>query len=127
MVKPARQPAYCGILIPDLMVAFNSTFNNVTVSPEERLTPCGVILQAASRESKAPRGNWSQAIGQQVRQLRARVILAAFPSGKPCHFWKGVNGELKRGVPRRGDRDHRKPTATTNLGNLGIRSGRALH
>ena len=72
-------------------------------------------------------GSRQVAIGQQVRQLRARVIPAAFPSGKPCHFWKGVNGKLKRGGRRRGLRDHRKPTATTNLGNLGIPSGRGPH
>ena len=60
-------------------------------------------------------------------RLHARDVPAAFPSGNLCQFWKGVNAKLKRGVPRRGDRDHRKPTATTNLGNLGIPSGRAPH
>ena len=123
-----------GILIPDLMGAFNI---NVAVSmwpasPPGAVTPCGVSLApprswrgwALPGEIQALR---QEAIGQQVRQLRARVIPAAFPSGKPCHFWKGVNGKLKRGGRRPRIRDHRKPTATTKLGNLGIPSCRAPH
>ena len=127
-----------GILIPDLMVAFNI---NVAVSmwPYQRgrrhrparlphveiaWRPRVPGVGGRFKGIQAPR---QEAIGQQVRQLRARVIPAAFPSGKPCHFWKGVNGKLKRGGRRPRIRDHRKPTATTNLGNLGIPSGRAPH
>ena len=88
-----------GILIPDLMVAFGVNVAGVIARRGypmwgQRGDPAFLAWVGASRESKPRR---QEAIGQQVRQLRARVIPAAFPSGKPCHFWKGVNGKLKRG------------------------------
>ena len=56
--------------------------------------------------------------------LHARVIPAAFPSGKTGHFWKGVNAELDpEGTwirASRGSWDHRDLTAAINLGNLVI-------
>ena len=76
-------------------------------------------------------GPGQEAMGQQGCRLRAKVIPAAFPSGKTGHIsgamdvnleWTRISDDLEWRIrpagPRRGSGDHRNLTTASNPSNL---------
>ena len=117
--------------VPPIRECGRGTDNGTEVEGPARGSWNDRAQNAAINPIKSPRrrqnGQGQRRFLNRGLRLHARDVPAAFPSGNLCQFWEGRERETQARRPRRGDRDHRKPTATTNLGNLGIPSGRAPH
>ena len=93
----------------------NNRSLNAAINPSNSVMPSGRRRDGRVQEEVVPQGPVASRQGHP----------GSVPKRKPLPVLEGGERETQARRPEAWSQGHRKPTATTNLGNLGIPSGRA--